>query len=432
MTDRLRLGDHCLKIGSGATPRGGKEAYFAEGPFSLIRSQNVLKERFSTGGLAFISKEQAGQLSNVEVRARDVLLNITGDSVARVCQVNPEILPARVNQHVAIIRPKPEVIDPRFLRYFLVSPEMQAHMLGLAASGATRNALTKGMIEQFEIPAAPLPEQRAIAATLGALDDKIELNRRMNATLESMAQALFRDWFVDFGPVRARMAQSASGAENKHESREPYLAQEVWNLFPDKLDEDGKPEGWEVRPVGELIKLFDHKRVPLSSQERAKRQGPYPYHGATSVMDHIDDFLFNETLLLMGEDGSVAQIDGRPFTQYVWGKIWVNNHAHVIKGREFSVEQLKLFFDQVDIRPFVTGAVQPKLNQANLRRVPFLCASSGIHAALDASIAPLFDLIRQNQEESRTLAQTRDLLLPKLMSGEIRVFEAEGMAEDAG
>ena len=84
MTARLRLGDHCLKIGSGATPRGGKEAYLAEGPFSLIRSQNILNEHFSFGGLAFISQEQADQLSNVEVRRDDVLLNITGDSVASV------------------------------------------------------------------------------------------------------------------------------------------------------------------------------------------------------------------------------------------------------------------------------------------------------------------------------------------------------------
>jgi len=117
VTKWLRLGDYCLKIGSGATPRGGKEAYLAEGPFSLVRSQNVLNDRFSFGGLAFISQAQADQLSNVEVQMGDVLLNITGDSVARVCQVDPAVLPARVNQHVAIVRPNPEVIDARFLRY---------------------------------------------------------------------------------------------------------------------------------------------------------------------------------------------------------------------------------------------------------------------------------------------------------------------------
>lgn len=148
-------------------------------------------------------------------------------------------------------------------------------------------------------------------------------------------------------------------------------------------------------------------------------------------MDYIDTFLFDEKLLLLGEDGSVAQADGHPFTQYVWGKLWVNNHAHVIKGRGISVEQVKLFFDQVDIRPFVTGAVQPKLNQANLKRVPCLRASRDIHLAFDAVIAPLFDLVRHQHEESRTLAQTRDLLLPRLMSGELQLAGAERAVEAA-
>ncbi len=425
MAESLRLGDHCEKIGSGATPRGGKETYSDDGPIALIRSQNVYNDRFSHGGLAFISDEQAAQLQNVEVKEGDVLLNITGDSVARACQVDPSVLPARVNQHVAIIRPRPDRIDPLFLRYFLVTPAMQAHMLGLAAAGATRNALTKSMIEGFRVPRLPVIQQTAIASVLGALDDKIDLNRRMNETLEAMARAIFKDWFVDFGPTRAKMAMRGEDPQKDNVARAPYLAPEIWSLFPDRLDDEGKPEGWEVSTIGNFIELLDHKRVPLSSQERAKRQGPYPYHGATSVMDHIDSYLFDEKLLLLGEDGSVAKADGRPFTQYVWGKLWVNNHAHVIKGRDVSVEQLKLFFDQIDIRPFVTGAVQPKLNQANLRRVPYLRAPQTIHLAFDTMIAPIYDLVRHQNEESRTLAAMRDLLLPKLMSGEIRVRDAE-------
>ena len=242
----------------------------------------------------------------------------------------------------------------------------------------------------------------------------------MNATLEEMARALFRDWFVDFGPTRAKM-----------EGRAPYLASDIWSLFPDAFDEDGKPEGWEVGNVGDLIELLDSKRVPLSSREREKRKGPYPYHGATSVMDHVDNYLFDDVLLLLGEDGSVAQADGRPYTQYVWGKIWVNNHAHVIKGSGVSVEQLKCFFDMVDIAPFVTGAVQPKLNQANLKRVPFTKGSKQLHHAFDKIIAPWFSRIRQNAHESRTLAALRDTLLPKLISGEIRVNDAEKLTGEA-
>ena len=206
------LGEVCTKIGSGATPRGGREVYLEDGPYALIRSQNVYNSGFSHEGLAFISDEQAEGLSNVEVFPEDVLLNITGDSVARVCQVDSELLPARVNQHVAIIRPDSTTLDPGYLRYFLVHPETQALLLSWAGSGGTRNALTKEMIESFYVPVPPLAEQHAIAHVLGTLDDKIELNRRMNETLEEMARALFKDWFVDFGPVHAKI-----------DGREPYL-----------------------------------------------------------------------------------------------------------------------------------------------------------------------------------------------------------------
>ncbi len=242
----LILGEVCTKIGSGATPRGGKKTYLLEGPFALIRSQNVYNHGFHREGLAFISDNQADDLSNVEVLQEDVLLNITGDSVARVCQVDSAVLPARVNQHVAIVRADPAKLDARFLRYYLVSPYVQAMLLSWADSGSTRKALTKKMIESLEVSApADVSEQRAIAHILGTLDDKIELNRRMNQTLEEMARAIYKDWFVDFGPVRAKL-----------EGREPYLPPELWDLFPDQLvdSELGEvPEGWEVKALGELI-----------------------------------------------------------------------------------------------------------------------------------------------------------------------------------
>ena len=162
----IELGEVCTKIGSGATPRGGKEVYLDEGPYTLIRSQNVYNDGFHHEGLAFIGEHHATQLQNVEVLEKDILLNITGDSVARICQVTRDILPARVNQHVAIIRPDPINLDPGYLRYYLTSPEMQTMLLSWAGSGGTRNALTKGMIESLEIRLPPIPEQQTIAHVL--------------------------------------------------------------------------------------------------------------------------------------------------------------------------------------------------------------------------------------------------------------------------
>jgi type I restriction enzyme S subunit len=194
---RTTLGSVCSKIGSGATPRGGKESYKTSG-ISLIRSQNVLDYSFSTEGLAYIGEDQAAQLDNVSVQTNDVLINITGDSVARVCLAPEDFLPARVNQHVAIIRAIPTKADAGFLLYTLQYQKQR--LLSLASAGATRNALTKQMLEVLDIAMPPIDEQRAISETLSALNRKIANNMAINHRLEQMAQAIFKSWFVDFEP----------------------------------------------------------------------------------------------------------------------------------------------------------------------------------------------------------------------------------------
>ena len=203
----------CVQKSVAVQPRvAEKEAYLRHGPYTLIRSQNVHNNQFRQDGLVFISQKQANELNNVKVFPDDVLLNITGDSVARVCQVTSDVLPARVNQHVALIRPDPKKLVPQFLRYILVCPDTQATLLSWAGSGGTRNALTKAMIESLivQVP-AEVTEQRAIAYILSTLDDKIELNQRMNKTLEQIAQTLFKSWFVDFEPVKAKRAVLEKG-----------------------------------------------------------------------------------------------------------------------------------------------------------------------------------------------------------------------------
>ena len=183
-----------VKIGSGSTPRGGAEAYKESG-ISLIRSQNILDLKFSEDGLAFIDDRQAESLKNVTVEENDVLLNITGDSVARCCGAPKNFLPARVNQHVAILRADKSKLNSDFLKYYLFDAKEQ--LLVFSEIGGTRNALTKNMLENFSICLPPLPEQQAIASVLSALDDKIDLLQRQNQTLEQMAVTLFRQWFIE-------------------------------------------------------------------------------------------------------------------------------------------------------------------------------------------------------------------------------------------
>jgi type I restriction enzyme, S subunit len=326
--------------------------------------------------------------------------------------IGPQDVPSLLIQRTSRLRGT-ALLDTAFLRYLIGSQAFTQYILGVQTGTAVPH-ISPAQIRAFAFLLPPLPEQRAIAHILGTLDDKIELNRRRNETLEAMARALFKDWFVDFGPVRAKM-----------EGRDPYLPAHLWELFPDRLDDEGKPEGWEMRPLGDFIDIFDSRRVPLSGKRRAERQGPYPYHGAAGVMDSVDDFLFDGVHVLIGEDGSVVRADGRPYTQYVWGKFWVNNHAHVLRGRGITSETLLIFLDQCDVAPFVTGAVQPKLSQRNLKAILFIDAGNALFKCFGEVVGPLFAHIRDATEESRTLAQLRESLLPKLISGELRITNVE-------
>lgn len=430
---KVRLGDICEKIGSGATPRGGSEVYIEKG-VALIRSQNIYNDGFRKGGLAFIDNNHADELSNVIVESGDILLNITGDSVARVCQVNDEVLPARVNQHVAIIRPKKDILDARYLRYFLVNPVMQGHMLGLAAAGATRNALTKGMIEGFEVPAPPLSEQHAIAHILGTLDDKIELNRRTNETLEAIARAIFQSWFVDFDPVRA-----------KSDGRQPEgLDAATAALFPDSFEgsELGEiPKGWKWGTIGSLAdlntrtlgrndKLDVIDYIEISNVMQGEISAVIPYKRGTEPsrarrrLTHGDTVLSTVRpdrgayfLCLNPPDTLIASTGFTVATPK--NGSWAFLHAALTRSE--IGEELGFLADggaYPAIRPEVISALSiviPQIRQ--------------IVDAYERISQPLFEKADCNRKASLILAAIRDALLPKLLSGEVRIRDAESWLE---
>ena len=211
----------------------------------------------------------------------------------------------------------------------------------------------------------------------------------LNNNLEQQAKVLYKNWFFDFSPF------SSDG-----------------NL----------PDGWRLGTVGDIIQLHDSKRVPLSGAERDKMAKAYPYYGATSLMDYVDNYLFEGIYLLLGEDGTVVDSLGFPILQYVYGQFGVNNHAHIITGKEgFSVEELYLFFSLTNIKSIVTGAVQQKVSQQNLKKVPAIIPSKETLGAFDEIIQPIFAQIRNLRDENANLAQLRDTLLPQLMSGELDV-----------
>jgi type I restriction enzyme S subunit len=376
----------------------------------IVRVNNIRNGRIDTTDMLKVGADIEAKFRRSRLRGGEVLLTLVG-TLGEVAIVPDNLRDWNVARAVGVI---PVRKDPGSLwvSICLRSAFIQ-HCIRTWATTTVQATFNLRDLAKLPIPIPPTATREAIAAVLGALDDKIELNRRMNATLEAMARALFQSWFVDFDPVRAKLDGRTPAA------LDPATAA----LFPAHFDHKAEgvvPTGWRATTLGEVIEISDSKRIPLSGREREARKGKYPYHGAASVMDYVDDFLFDGIYALMGEDGSVINDDGTPVLQYVWGKFWVNNHAHVLRGKNgVSTEHLLLHLKGCNIAPFVNGAVQPKLNQGNMNRIPFMLPPPEIGQAFANTIDPLFAQIRANTEQSRTLATLRDTLLPKLLSGEI-------------
>lgn len=361
---------------------------------------------------------------------------------------------------------RPDLVNISFIYYAL---HTLTNRLGNYSQGTATKFLTMKILLPFNIPLPPLPEQRAIAHILSSLDDKIELNRRMNQTLEAMAQAIFKSWFVDFLPVRAKQrtrtqtgdpvwenmkrkgAETQGRKEEKNSSfassrpRVPALPSEILDLFPNSFEPACRdtgaggpselgliPKGWKVKRLNDCIEIHDSKRIPLNSRQRLERQGIYPYYGASGIMDYIDDYLFDGIYVLVGEDGTVIDECDHPIIQYVWGQFWVNNHAHILSGSNgISNEHLYLILRNINIKPYITGAVQPKVSQTNLKSIPVIIADDDINQYFNEWIESIFEMISMNTDEIKDLTTIRDTLLPKLISGELRVPDAENFVEEA-
>ncbi len=399
----VRLGDVCSKIGSGATPSGGKEAYKG-GDYHLIRSQNVLDFAFSKDGLASINDEQANKLKNVEIIQGDVLLNITGDSVARCCIVPSEILPARVNQHVAIIRPRKEELDNHYLLYYLQYYKRQ--LLQIASAGATRNAITKAMIENLILPCPKsLDDQRRIASILSSLDRKIELNNKINADLEEMAQAIFKNWFVDFEPFK----------DGK------FVDSELGMI----------PEGWKVGTLGDITKNKSAKvkerndvkvLSPVTTGELVLSEEYFTKQVFSSSIAKYKivnkgDFAYNPARVNIGSLGrNEFDFDGCVSPVYVV--------FSVLDGYEnyFDLFRKTDFFKD-SVASLAIGGVRQSLSYDDLSSIEVIIPSENAVEEFNNLYNQMKKTIKANKLENSRLSLLRDTLLPRLMSGELEVPE---------
>jgi type I restriction enzyme S subunit len=401
----VRLGSVVAKLGSGATPRGGKGSYKDEG-IALIRSMNVHDNRFVYDNLAYIDDQQASALSNVEVKSGDVLLNITGASVARCCSVPAEVLPARVNQHVAIIRPDPTHADSKYIEYLLTSPAGKQQLLGLAQGGATREALTKSTLENLRVELPPIDSQIRISHVLKRYDELIENNSRRIAILEEMAQAIYREWFVGFR----------------------YPGHEDVALVDSELGPI--PEGWAVRELREVVRVNEH------SLKAGAEIGEIQYVDIASV--DVGRISKTQTIEYSEAPGR-ARRKGQ-HGDIIWSTVRPNRRAYaqlidpptnLVMSTGFAVISpvrlpSSLLKQMLSTDAFVgylssraTGATYPAVTPSVFEEARFVVADEATNSKFNELAEPIDTLIAFLKSEIEILTETRDMLLPKLISGEI-------------
>lgn len=266
--------------------------------------------------------------------------------------------------------------DPRFVYNFFSSLDFRYLDVGSANPTLNRNH-----VHPLRVLWPPLNEQLSIAEVLGALEETAENQRRIATLCWQMALALYEE----------EVEKAAT-----------------------------------LVTVGTVADFHNRRRVPLSARERSMRPGEFPYHGAAGIVDSVDAFLFDGVYVLVGEDGTVTTNGVHPVVQYVWGKFWVNNHAHVLTGKGLSQEMLRCALAKSDVSAALTGAVQPKLSMGNLKAVTLRVPAHP--ERIEAKLRVLAETERACHRQSRAAVTLRDTLRPALLSGRLRVKEAQALA----
>lgn len=312
---------------------------------------------------------------------------------------------AQIGAFLRIIRPK----HPKYIMLisaWLTSPYFHRY-IEKQAKGTSINNIRNEYLEEFVISIPDKLDLKAFSNLYVNIEYKTALNRAINHNLEAMAKQLYDYWFVQF--------------DFPDENGKPYKSsggKMVWNEVLKKY----VPEGWKIASMRDIVDLEDSKRVPLSNAQRADRKGDYPYYGATGIMDYIDDFIFDYDILLLAEDGSTSDANGFPVVQYVWGKVWVNNHAHIIlpKDRDHLVYTYFLL-KGIPIKLIETGSIQKKISQENLLNYKTLNVPKYIRDVYTERMNALWKQKKLSMEEVMQLTKQRDELLPLLMNGQVSV-----------
>ena len=392
----ILLKDLASKIGDGLH---GTPSYDPKGDFYFVNGNNLEEGNIVIKDTTKTVNRETFEKYKKDLSKRTLLVSING-TIGKIAKFNNENI---VLGKSACYINLNDTADKNYIYFLLKSREFQNYIQQYATGTTIKNVSLK-TIRNFKVKLPALKYQNRVSTILQNIENKIQLNYKMIANLEELSQTLFKHWFVDFEfPDKDGNPYKSSGGE----------------MIDSELGEI--PKNWSIKTVKEIAESFNSIRKPLSKIEREKRESIYPYYGATKIIDYVDNYIFDGKYILVGEDGTVQTETGNPFIQYVWGKFWVSNHAHILKGKLISDELLMLYLKNTNVAPDITGAVQPKLNKKNLNSIKFVIADKETIIKFENSIKSYFQKIRILNKENKKLIELRDTLLPKLMFGEIEI-----------
>jgi type I restriction enzyme S subunit len=402
---KTTIGNVAHRVTKGTTPTtlGGR---FVKHGISFVKVESIAEDgRILTDKLAYVDASTDALLPRSRLEQNDILFTIAG-TIGRTALVPQWLLPANTNQAVAIIRPRCQVVEPRFLFYILRDKSRVKHAQTRVVQSVQAN-FSLSELSSLELQLPPLDEQKRISEILGALDDKIELNRKMNATLEQMARALFQSWFVDFDPVHAKAA-----------GRQPVgMDKATANLFPDAfVDSDlGKvPMGWRVAQLEEIASVGSGKR-PEGRCDVLSAECNIPLYGGGGRMGYVPSALYEIPILFTGRVGTLGLIFRTSEPS------WPSDNTLIIEPQPSLFDFTYFVLKGFDLIKLNCGSTQPLLTQTDLKHQKFVLPNNIVIKAFADLSAPIFRQIVLNKNESETLTTLRESLLPKLLSGELSV-----------
>jgi len=414
-------------IRTGKTPASSLGDGFG-GTVPFVTPGDMNGQKWITDTDRYLNENGLAAVSSSLMPARSVAVSCIGSDMGKAALLNR---PSVTNQQINTIAVDESRFNAEFVYYDL---SVRQQELKAAASGSATPILNKGHFSGFEISVPPRATQDKIAKILGRLDDKIDINRSINQTLEEMAQAIFKSWFVDFDPVKAKIAAIQGGRDplraamsaisGKPEAQLDALPPEQFDqlaataaLFPDEMDDSelGEiPRGWCVVRVGSLLELVYGKALKAGN----RNEGPIPVYGSGGITGSHDVALVPHGSIIVGRKGTVGSLywEDKPFFPI--------DTTYYVRPLNAPLTYCYYLMQTLGLEKMNTDAAVPGLNRENVYRLESAQPDSIVLQRFDAAISVLRSTIRTNSGSIKSLAELRDTLLPKLLSGELSVNAA--------